>query len=294
MKNGLVKTEFMYYPFSRLQLIFVCRRAMASILFCFVTVLSQNILLAESDEQVALEYRNRGYALQQQGDFKQALFYFTRAIALDPGNSALYNDKGLMEEYQGMKEEAKNSYLKSLELDRRYLPANTNLGMLYAKQQQYTLAVQYLKQRVALGSADDPWTLEAQAQLDQIYEAVPSLRRERLKTQADSMTQDIAKAKESMRRAAERNRKVGFETTYENGLGLLKEKRYDEAIQSLEAALALEPRSLAARHALKRANYDKNKAIQDAQEAMERAENKPFTVADSLDELSGQAVTSSP
>jgi tetratricopeptide (TPR) repeat protein len=165
--------------------------------------------------------------------------------------------------------------------------------MLYAKQKQYTLAVQYLKQRVALGSADDPWTLEAQTQLDQIYEEVPSLRLERLKTQADSMMQDIAQAKENMRRAAEKNRKVGFETAYENGLSLLKEKRYDEAIESLEAALALDPRSMATRHALKRANYDKNKAMKDAQEAMERAENKDSTVTDSLDEMSGQAAMES-
>jgi tetratricopeptide (TPR) repeat protein len=287
MKNRLVKMQFMYYPFSRLQLFFVCRHAIASILFLAVTVFFQNILWALTDEQAALDLRNRAFAYQQQGQFKQALFFYTRAIALDPNDPDLYNDKGLMEEYLGMKEEAKSSYLKALEQDRRYLPATTNLGMLYAKQKQYTLAVQYLKQRVELGSADDPWTLEAQAQLDQIYEEVPVLRLERLKSQAESMTADISRAKANMRRAAEKNRKIGFETAYENGLSLLKQKRYDEAIQSLEAALALEPRSLATRHALKRANYDKTKAIQDAQEAMERAENKQLSVADSLDEFAG-------
>jgi tetratricopeptide (TPR) repeat protein len=193
-----------------------------------------------------------------------------------------------MEEYLGMKDEARDSYLKALEHNRRYLPATTNLGMLYAKEKQYTLAVQYLKQRVDLGSADDPWTLEAQTQLDQIYEQVPALRSDRIKAQADSMSEDISRAKDNMRRAAEKNRKIGFETAYQSGLSLLKEKRYDEAIQSLEAALALEPRSMGVRHALKRANFDKNKAVQDAQEEIERTENKQLEVADSLDELSGE------
>jgi tetratricopeptide (TPR) repeat protein len=289
MKNGLVKEQNMYYPYTRLQFSNVCRHAIATFLFIAVTALSQKILWAQSDEEVALDLRNHAYAFQQQGEFKQAMFYYTRAIALDPDNPDLYNDKGLMEEYLGKKDDARDDYLKALEHDRKYLPATTNLGMLYAKEKQYTLAVQYLKQRVELGSADDPWTLEAQSQLNQIYEEVPALRWERIKNQADSMSADISRAKENMRRSAEKNRKIGFATAYESGLSLLKEKRYDEAIQSLEAALALEPRSMAVRHALKRANFDKNKAVQDAQDDIDRMENKQLEVADSLDELSGES-----
>jgi tetratricopeptide (TPR) repeat protein len=286
MKNDLVKARFIGYPYSHLQWSYVCRLAFVSILFFAVTILFQTQLLAESDKEVALEYRNRGYALQQKGEYKQAWFYFTRAVALDPENPDLYNDKGLMEEYLGMKDEAEDSYRKALEVDRKYLPATTNLGMLYARQKQYSLAAQYLKQRVDLGQADDPWTLEAQVQLDQIYEMVPSLKMQQVKDQAEVMSREIARAKDDMRRLADKNRKIGFETAYENGMTLLKQKRYDEAIQSLEAATVLDPRSMAARHGLKRAHYDKEKAVQDAQDAIAREENKHWTVQESLDDLS--------
>ncbi len=292
MKNtlfkALAKSEIMYYPFSRLHKFLICRSALALGIFLLVAVLPQNTVLAQSDEKVASDFRDRGLTCQRQGNFKQALFYYSRVSVLTPSDPVPFNDMGLMQEYLGMNSEAEASYLKAIELDRKYMPAYSNLGRFYIKCGRVSSAVQYLKQRVELGRAEDPWTLEAQSQLDDIYAEVPALESARIKDQAAEMAQDIEEAKRRLMLAKERNKEVGFDVAYENGMSLLKEGHYDEAIESLESAVALNPRSISAQHDLKRAKYEKEKAILDAQANMDREQVKRKTVSQYMEIMSEQ------
>ncbi|MEI6437639.1 MAG: hypothetical protein WCO69_02680 [Candidatus Omnitrophota bacterium] len=243
---------------------------------------------AQSDEQDAALSRDQGYTFQQQGDFRKALFYYQRAMALRPDSAAFCNDAALMQEYIGANKEAEQGYLNAISLDRTYLPAYSNLGIFYSKQGQYAMAVKYLKQRVDRGQPNDPWTLQAQEELIKAYKKVPALDAERLRAQGDEFAEKIVAAKQKMKRSAERNNTLDFEAAYQKGLKALDSRDFSEAVEALETAVTINPRSNSAREALRRARFGKERSQLEAQAANIQADDKSRHVADSLDDVSSR------
>lgn len=254
----------------------------ALVLLLLLAVSFQPPAFAQSDESEAIASRQQGFKYQSRGDFKMALFYYQRALALQPDSAATYNDIALMQEYSAANQDAEQNYLKAISLDHLYLPAYANLGNFYAKQGQYAQAARYLRQRVEKGRPDDPWTVKAQEDLDDVCRKVPALKSEQLRLQAEALDGKIVEAKDKMKRSAARNNTLDFEGAYLKGISEYTARRYDTAIESLETAVMLNPRSHFARDALRRAKFAREKSQIEAQAAMMQSEKKSRSVAMTL------------
>ncbi len=251
-------------------------------IFCIV-VFFQYIASAGSDMDTAIEFRQQGVMHQNQGNYKKALYFYQSALAILPENAEICNDVGLMQEFIDQNSEAEASYLKAIQLDPRYLPAYNNLGTLYSKQGKYVLAVQYLQERVNKGRADDVWTLIAQEELMKAYKHVPLAGAARIRDQAEEFSSSIVAAKNKMRRTAERNQALDFETAHQKGQEMLEVGNFDEAIDLLGTAVVINPRSQAARQALKRAQFAKEKFLLEVQAKEWHMESKSRSVSEALD-----------
>ncbi|MBF0593476.1 MAG: tetratricopeptide repeat protein [Candidatus Omnitrophica bacterium] len=251
-----------------------------------LSVLSAASVQAQSNESLAQESRRQGIVFQNQGEYRKALFYYQRAQMFQPDSAVLFNDAGLMYEYSNMKKEAEESYRKSISLDPKYLPAYSNLGVFYSKQGQYAMAARYLRRRVELGKSDDPWTLAAQEELNKVYRQAPALRAEGIRVQADDFAQKIVEAKEKMKRTAERNQTMDFEAVYLKGIQYLEARQFDQAVDMLNSAVVINPRSVNARQALKRAEFGRDKSLLETQAGAEQKQVKGSTVTTTLDKIS--------
>ncbi len=253
-----------------------------------LTALFSYTVSAQSDESESVLSRRQGYAFQELGEYRKALFYYQRALALQPESAAICNDAALMQEYIGENKEAELGYLKAISLDRKYLPAYANLGVFYSRQGQYVMAVKYLRQRVDMGRPQDPWTVKAQEELFKAYKHVPALEAERVRAQAEEFSEKIVQAKEQMKRSADRNRSLDFETAYQKGLDAIRARRFGEAVEALETAVMINPRSNGAREALKHARFGKEKTLLESQAAMLQLDVKNRSVAETLDDVSSR------
>jgi hypothetical protein len=113
----------------------------------------------------ALEYRNDGVELQQQGRSVQAITMFQKAIHLDPGYPAPHNDLGIAYETVGQLDDAEVEYKQALALHPGYARAHTNLALLYQRMRKDDLAGYHWLKRYELGPQDDQWGLYAHEQL---------------------------------------------------------------------------------------------------------------------------------
>ena len=66
--------------------------------------------------------------------YKEAVNYYEKFILLNVTNAMMWNDYGYALEHIGRKEDAKNAYSKSLELDPSFIFAKRNLKRLSPKE----------------------------------------------------------------------------------------------------------------------------------------------------------------
>lgn len=249
----------MYYPFKLYSFRGTAFLLWAVVCVPFFLVTAPSFSFAQSDERVAGEYRSRGLQAQNNGRIKEALFYYQQASALLPDDASLKNDVALMQDNLGQNEEAQENYRQALALDPQYLPVYFNMGRFYAKQGLYPLAAKYLKERISRGSADDPFTLQAQEELETVYNAVPALQAEHLSRQAMVLTDMITEGKKRLQKRVGKDTTTSFEAAYQQGIAAFVDKRFDDAVEALETAVVLNPRSIDARHALQRARLENDR-----------------------------------
>ena len=192
------------------------------------------------------EYRGRGLAAQQQGLFKEAMAYYTKALSTDPDRPEIYNDLGVVCEQLGNLYEAKNYYLEAVHLDTHYLPAYSNLAYLAKRQGDLPSAVEYFKKRIEYGGPADPWSREALEQLRAITAASPGLKEwiqnyevlildRRARVLAQQLDQEQEKAASDKFLAAEQY--IQQAKAYE------AEEMYAQALAEYDKALAKTPES---------------------------------------------------
>jgi tetratricopeptide (TPR) repeat protein len=87
-----------------------------------------------------------------QRKFEQAAAACQRVIQVKPDARA-YKIWGNARQAQGKVEEAKNCYAKAIELDPDFAEAYTNLGTLYAQEQQWQSAIAFYQK--AIGPATE-------------------------------------------------------------------------------------------------------------------------------------------
>ncbi|HEX9780311.1 MAG TPA: tetratricopeptide repeat protein [bacterium] len=109
--------------------------------------------------------RIKGYEFQLQGMWEQALAWYEKSVALDPGFPVPHNDIGILLEEQGRLDEAEAAYRKALSLDPNYREAHANLAMLYERVGEQQKAVYHWLKRYQLGGPTDPGTARAKDRL---------------------------------------------------------------------------------------------------------------------------------
>jgi Flp pilus assembly protein TadD len=260
--------------------------AVIAAVIIFAALIFQAPVFAQSDESLALDSRKQGLICQSRGEYGKAVYYYQQALVFKPGVASLYNDIGLMQEYLGHPKEAETNYLKAVELNEAYLPAYTNLGMFYLNVGQYAQAARYLRERVARGSPEDPWTKKTAAELEALYRQVPGLDARRVRKEADDFSARILQARDNLRRKELRNRMIDFESAYSQGIEAFERRRYDEAVQMFKAASSLDPQNSAVRLALKRAQYASDMSFVQQRAGVLGLDMRKQAVGATLDKLS--------
>jgi tetratricopeptide (TPR) repeat protein len=95
-------------------------------------------------------YNNLGNAYREAGDHTQAIFCFTKAIALNPKDALAYSNRGTTYNRLGQLANALSDYAKAVELDPKFALAYCNRGTAYNRLGQlanalsdYTKAIEF-------------------------------------------------------------------------------------------------------------------------------------------------------
>jgi Tfp pilus assembly protein PilF len=100
------------------------------------TILSTTVLLLALSTAPAFAASPRGEAqakvqfgidLAQKGLWKEALFWWEKAVEIDPAYAAAYNNLAVAYEHEGLFEKARKAYDRALELD----PKNVSIRQNY-------------------------------------------------------------------------------------------------------------------------------------------------------------------
>jgi len=108
----------------------------------------KNHLLSASEQA-----REEGVVLMQAGEYRKALFAFTRAADLNHGDPASRLHVALTQTALGHDAEAAQALRRALELQPRLLPAHLDLPQYYPTSAEFDTQVDALSQRVAQAPA---------------------------------------------------------------------------------------------------------------------------------------------
>lgn len=172
-------------------------------LILLIFFLSNQSLFARQDDLTEMQkqariYRVQGQDLQNEGNINEAIPYYQKAILLDPGYVAAYNDAGIAFEAKGWTERAKEMYLEAIKIAPDYPNSYTNLALLYEEQKDYSNAALYWAKRALLGEATDPWKEAAMKRVEdiaciqpEIYSYIRSQYRESPQQLSESQSSSI-------------------------------------------------------------------------------------------------------
>ena len=208
-------------------------------------------LAIDPDDPTALEAR-ANFRAGIEGDVEGAHADLTRAAAIAPGSTTVWNSLGLVESARGATREAETALKKAIELDRRDPVSHANPALLYLEQN-----------RVA----------EAKAEIDLALAADPSfniglIARGRYHIQAG----EIDKAVDDLLAG------TTSDPAYSQGLLLLGAADYergdregaDQAFDNAERLDPNDPASAFIRTAIAIDDFDSDRALASAQEALKR------------------------
>lgn len=99
--------------------------------------------VVSDDRGFANYYSNRAVDFLGRGDSPMALEYVERALETDPTAGFVWANRGVIQSGMGLFEEAEESYLKALKLDRNRLSTLDNLMKLYRKMGKHSKAESY-------------------------------------------------------------------------------------------------------------------------------------------------------
>ena len=104
-----------------------------------------------------MSYIYKGFALNGQGKYLDAISNFDKAIEIDPDDAASYTDRGKSYIYAKKLEQAKANFKKVLTIDstgKQAEAAYFYLGWIYLKQFKNKEAIEYLDRLLALVPTD--------------------------------------------------------------------------------------------------------------------------------------------
>lgn len=215
-----------------------------------------DVSVSVETKKTAAEYRNKGLAVQRDGDLDTALMYYQKSVELDPTLAIAYNDIGVVYEAKGWNDRAIQAYAKAVELDPTLSSPYYNLGVLYEKQGDLDKAAYFFKQRVLIGDWNDEWTAKARQELKSLGVGDPEI-------QEDYLDQHLARvaADEDLGNVEPRGNDLDPRTRKRNArLHLMRGKqlyamgRLNEAIMELGIAVTLDPKNKEIKKTLEEVN----------------------------------------
>ncbi|MBI4823391.1 MAG: tetratricopeptide repeat protein [Nitrospirae bacterium] len=99
----------------------------------------------------ATDYFDKGYALAESGNYKEAISAYSKAIELNPELTDAYNNRGIAYKNLGDYQRAINEYNKAIELNPEFAEAYYNRGPAYNRLGDYQRAIADLKTSARLG-----------------------------------------------------------------------------------------------------------------------------------------------
>ena len=118
-----------------------------------------------------------GNALKEQGKLDEAIEAFTKALSIQPDNTAAYNNMGNVLKDQGKPEEAIEAYNKAISKRPDYAEAYSNMGNVLKEQGKLDEAVEAYKKAISINPDYDDayWNLSGTA--ENINEAKKSIKK---------------------------------------------------------------------------------------------------------------------
>ncbi len=135
--------------------------------------LSTESNLKDELQEQAVHYRREGLKAQQAGKLNEAISLYQKAVGIDPGFAAAYNDLGIIFESKGQIERAKGMYTSAIGADPAYPNSYSNMALLYEGVGDYSTAILYWVKRAMVGEIGDPWTEVALKRLEQLNRLYP-------------------------------------------------------------------------------------------------------------------------
>lgn len=137
------------------------------------------------------EQIQKGYQAWQAGNRTEAMTYYEAALALKPDEVDALNSLGVIYEEVGLLEKAEEKYLAAIKVNYKFLPAYSNLGVLYWNQGNTAKAIHYFQKRVDLGNPNDPWTVKAKKALDKMKATSAMNRQEDINQAVDHLSSSV-------------------------------------------------------------------------------------------------------
>ncbi|MCM8783483.1 MAG: tetratricopeptide repeat protein [Candidatus Omnitrophica bacterium] len=255
----------------------MCRRRVCVLIVLFLLFLSWSIpLYAEESffSEEVKEYRKAGYKAYREGNLDKAYQFFKKAVLLDPENSLLHNDLGIVYERRGLKELAIKEYLEAIRINPQYPAPYMNLALLYRELGEIEKVIFYLKERVKLGKSRDPWYKKALAMLKSYEENVlfvEEKNEEPMVVAGEELLNKTPKTfllekDEKMRREEtfETNEVNEVEKIYQEGKNALSGGNFGLAVEKINQLLMLNPLYKATEEVL--INVEKDRLMQETRE----------------------------
>ncbi len=212
----------------------IAGRTSASILILIISLFTfHKNVLAETKDQIAETYRVSGYKEQQKGNFDEALIYYIKALTLGYESAVIYNDMAVVYEQLGLFNKAEEFYLKAIKQDPKYLPPYMNIAYFYKQRGDIPKASQYFKERLRRAIQDDPWAEKAKREL---LEISPEYQKELQDREAERLAEQARKVRDEFSLQISR-----ATDHYQRGCLLVEDKKFSEAIDQFNRALAITP-----------------------------------------------------
>jgi len=251
-------------------------RGLATLLIIAISLFFlQSISFAEIFDKSAEEYRIKGYEEQKSGNLGKALTYYAKAVSLGLQSPSVYNDMGVVYEQLGVQDKAIEFYLNAIKADPEYQPAYTNLAYLYLERGDHRNAIAFFRERIKKAPTDDPWAEKIKKELIKID---PEYKQEYIHQQMEVKRRQLEETQRQLRQKAHDEfclKIIRSEKHLERARQFWNEKKFDEALDQFDLALAVTPDNPKILKLKKRCLYEKEvDAIKlKAERAMEKLDS---------------------
>jgi len=125
----------------------------------------------QEDILQADELFNKGYAANEKGEYRKAIEYYTKVVALQPNAKDALNNIGLAYSRLNELQNAEKFYMKALEIDPKYAISLNGMGLIMWKAKKYSEAEAYYKKAIQ----NDPKYYLAYYNMGVLYEDMGKL-----------------------------------------------------------------------------------------------------------------------